>query len=572
MSIGSYAFAACHKLENVVLNDGLRNIGGWAFSNCVSLESISFPDSVECVWENVFMHSSYRSNPANWKNGALYVGNVLIEVDPNAVFFEVPSSVTCIAYGAFDNCYSLKELSIGLVNEGLLMNMSNLETLVVTEMPNTGVTKYFTRYGITQVPITLKNVVIENGVQMVDYGFDKIKNVNIFVDSLEKDTKWDENFAYWSNNNKVIYSDKWVTACFSNEKGELMYRERFFTHQVIRQPSLNDYAIDAMTYIFSGYDVNGDRERDFIPATSTNDIYATAVYQVYATCDLNGHVSGEWVIPKLSCTEDVLKYRSCEICSVILESETWKATGHALGEWITEKQPTCTENGFRYKICQNCQTRVESENIPAKGHNPSDWITENPISCTESGLVYKTCQNCQVRLEIKHVEATGHTPGEWHTVLKETCAYDGLRVKSCKNCGEQLLSEVITAKGHKEGEIVVKKAPSCTEEGVSHIRCAICSEIIVEVNSAALGHTSGEWERSEGGNVEYRKCTACGEILEEIVVVIPEDNENQGGSIEDDQDPPIDQEPSAGTPIIAIIGISVAAIVAIGFIIVKKKR
>lgn len=351
-----------------------------------------------------------------------------------------------------------------------------------------------------------------------------------------------------------------------------MYRERFFTHQVIRQPSLNDYAIDAMTYIFSGYDVNGDGERDFVPATSTNDIYATAVYQVYATCDLNGHVSGEWVIPKLSCTEDVLKYRSCEICSVILESETWKATGHALGEWITEKQPTCTENGFRYKICQNCQTRVESENIPAKGHNPSDWITENPISCTESGLVYKTCQNCQVRLEIKHVEATGHTPGEWHTVLKETCAYDGLRVKSCKNCGEQLLSEVITAKGHKEGEIVVKKAPSCTEEGVGHIRCAICSEIIVEVNSAALGHTSGEWERSEGGNVEYRKCTACGEILEEIVVFVPEDNENQGGSIGDEQDPPIDREPSNGAPVIAIIGISVAAIFAIGFIIVKKKR
>lgn len=53
--IEEYSFGANHKLERVILKDGVKTIGGGAFIGCDQLESIEIPNGLEKIDENAFM-------------------------------------------------------------------------------------------------------------------------------------------------------------------------------------------------------------------------------------------------------------------------------------------------------------------------------------------------------------------------------------------------------------------------------------------------------------------------------------------------------------------------------------
>ena len=351
--IGNYAFAACFRLKSIELPEGIKIVGAWAFSNCISLESVVMPDSIVEIGESCFRHSKFYHDRSNWTDGSLYVGSNLIEADTNAIVFKVPENVTCIAYGAFDECYRLREIEIGNAPEGILMNMTNLETLVIYKMPEGGVREYFTRYGIMNVPITLKDVVLSEGVRMVEDAFSYIQNVNIFVDQLEKDTMWDENFPGWNNHNRVSYSDKWMVAKFYDGNGELIHKEVFLTSQVVRQPWVSDRVDGNLTYVFVGYDLDGDGVADFIPATSTSDILATAVFQSYDTCELNGHTEGDWIIEiEANCVQTGVQKKYCTVCLEEIDSREYTEIKHRESDWMND-------GDYLYIECLDCHERFE---------------------------------------------------------------------------------------------------------------------------------------------------------------------------------------------------------------------
>ena len=86
----STSFWGCEKLNNVKLNEGLKEIGGSAFSICTKLKSIHIPSTVTAIGGWCFQQC-----------------DILEEVT-----FAADSQLTAIGGGTFYNCYSLKKITI----------------------------------------------------------------------------------------------------------------------------------------------------------------------------------------------------------------------------------------------------------------------------------------------------------------------------------------------------------------------------------------------------------------------------------------------------------------------------
>lgn len=80
--IGEYAFERT-DITSVQLPDGLKTIAEGAFRYCNKLERIDIPESVDCVYCNSFEASGIDFDSNNWKQGGLYVGRWLIDIDQN---------------------------------------------------------------------------------------------------------------------------------------------------------------------------------------------------------------------------------------------------------------------------------------------------------------------------------------------------------------------------------------------------------------------------------------------------------------------------------------------------------
>lgn len=127
-------------------------------------------------------------------------------------------------------------------------------------------------------------------------------------------------------------------------------------------------------------------------------------------------------------------------------------------------------------------------------HEWSEWITATEATCTVPGIQTRTCECGET--ETSPIAAKGHTPG-----AEATCT----EAQICTVCCTEL-----TSAGHKpDPNVTCMVSQTCT---VCHVELA-----------AAKGHIPGEWAvitpptKSEKG-FEAKKCTACGEKLEEKIL------------------------------------------------------
>ncbi len=130
--IKSNVFANCFDLTSVIIPDSVTHIGQCAFYNCSNLTSITIPDTVTTIGKGAFSYTKYDSD--NWENGALYIGNHLLEASKgttgelnikngtitiaDGAFFTsiftsviIPSSVKNIGYNAFESCGYLRTVN-----------------------------------------------------------------------------------------------------------------------------------------------------------------------------------------------------------------------------------------------------------------------------------------------------------------------------------------------------------------------------------------------------------------------------------------------------------------------------
>ena len=169
-NIGDYAFWGCKSLKSLVIPDGVTSIGDCAFYDCESLKSLVIPDSVTHIGNGAFKAcSSLKSlvipasvgniigNPFSGWNGELkclspyfiYDNKVLFDKDKskiiafrdkNTTSYVIPDSVSCIEFGAFWNCHSLKRLvlpdSVSSIGDWAFWNCRSLTDIVIPDSVN----------------------------------------------------------------------------------------------------------------------------------------------------------------------------------------------------------------------------------------------------------------------------------------------------------------------------------------------------------------------------------------------------------------------------------------------------
>ncbi len=574
-SIGYCAFGSCSSLKRITIPDGVTSIEGYVFWRCSSLTSITIPETVTSIGESAFSEcinltyitisenvtsiggdafgsTSYYNTPSNWTDGCLYLNNYVIAVDKTATYILGRDNI--FAFDSLNRAYGLQKMAFGGNHKYFLKNLTNLETLILTEIP----TKHLIfEYSL---PSTLKSIVLDKDVRMRSNAFKYTTGITIYVEANEKDVHWDENFPGWNYGNKVVYGDDWITADFYDQNGTLVSSEIFLTHQIIRQPYLELAEGLEESEVLVGWDINGDGVADTIPATSTVDIVA---YPVIETRASEYTVSFYDADGKTLISKVILPY-GAEIVAPVIEEKMGYTTsgwvgytegmtvsgnhvfvldrvhnggGHDYGEpvWVA---PTCTEGGYNKHICKICGEWYATDHVEPLGHDYA--VTEKPATCTEEGEITRTCRNCGDS-HTEWIQPKGHS---YHGTLQKeaTCTKQGEMLYTCENCGNRIIEKTpMAAHDYQKKtaskwwlQIMVEKIMNIffgyEGDDVFYYECTKCKRIqtaeesktgngVAGVQSAGCAHQLGEWVEyiaptCEGDGVDAKFCSLCEKAVE----------------------------------------------------------
>lgn len=555
-NIGVGAFQLCVKMSAIDLQkcDFLDNIQNHAFYQCENLLDIALPECLQKIGYKVFDNTALYNNVNNWKNGCLYVGKTLVAVGKGLKFVEVKDDTICIANDAFSDCNKLLRLTISKNHFNLLSGLTNLETLILTELP-----EYLLSYfgEISFIPITFKRVVFKENCYFYNQNFfSGISGITIYVEDEKQACQWDDDYPGWNNGNRVYYGGEWINAEFKNADGEIISSDYYTVNQVIRQPFVDSIENGTKKLVFVGWDLDGDGIADNMPATSTKNISATAVMAeadnvvTVRYYDFDGslyvkqnYVYGDTIVLPAALSKKGYVFDGWQgyaenmvVTSDLEFASLWthEGGGHTFDTVTIE--PTCTEKGYDRHTCSVCDYEYTDNFVDELGHNFGGWKVGTEPTCTEEGLEYRECSNCSIREEAP-IAAKGHNYTV-KVITEPTCAHTGKKTYTCTDCGT-VETEILAQTEHKYKKHYVSK--SWLEMLVERIlnvffgyegenaffyRCEVCGEIMTSSGMSAMSvsaqdtciHELGDWEVSvEPTHVEgiaIRKCSICGKAVE----------------------------------------------------------
>ena len=499
--IQDYAFRWCRSLENVHWGEGIVAIGAEAFYDCEKLKSINIPSTVKRIEKTAFDGTALYQNPDCWINGMLVIDGCLVAVREDLVYMTNMDQIRVIADDAYEGCYMLKSMLWYPEWGGWYWDVilpSNVQTIYIMSIrqatPN------------LQNIRTLKNVVICNTVSASDlrhcqqlFTYDKITGVTIYVEALEADLRWGDNFPGWNNGNVVVYGDKWNYAEFYDADGNLLSSEPKRNAEIIRRPVVQLPAnTESDRYELLGWDLDGDGIADSIPATTATDIRATAIIHKIHTHYYNA------VVTAPTCTAKGYTTHTCACGDTYTDSEV-AATGH--------------KDGNKDHICDNgCGvyqgTHTDGDDADHKcdygcgatlSQHSYSFVVTAP-TCTAKGYTTHTCV-CGHSYTDSEVAATGHKDSNKDHICDNGCGiYQGIHTDG--NDADHLCDYGCGATLSQHNYTSVITVPTCTEKGYTTYTC-ICGDTYVADELPAAGHQPG----AEATCTTSQYCTVCGITL-----------------------------------------------------------
>lgn len=267
---------------------------------------------------------------------------------------------------------------------------------------------------------------------------------------------------------------------------------------------------------------------------------------------------------------------------------------------------TCTEGSYTKYVCTTCGD-VKKENVKddATGHVNLIVNEDVAATCHTDGYKYQQCVCGKVLVdETIPMTATQTITG----AIKATCTTAGnTGVHTCDSCKVTYdYGTKIPALGHTK-TVVNKVDATCKKAGYTgDTACSVCDEIL-ELGkriSKLSTHTFGEWTTTKqatetAAGSKQRKCSVCGTTETAIIPAtgdltpsVPDSSEGNGGSNNDNTggdsntgdnnnsgntnnggvlSPPTGESANGLYIWIAVLAVSVCAVVVLSIVLAKKK-
>ncbi|MHB8129918.1 MAG: leucine-rich repeat protein, partial [Mobilitalea sp.] len=108
-TIQDQAFIDCSSLETIILPSTVTTIGSLAFKNCSKLSEFKLPNSITQIAADIFEGTAIAAN----QTGEFFIlDGILLEGKQATGDIQIPSTVYCIANGAFKNNSSIVKVTI----------------------------------------------------------------------------------------------------------------------------------------------------------------------------------------------------------------------------------------------------------------------------------------------------------------------------------------------------------------------------------------------------------------------------------------------------------------------------
>ena len=515
-NVGDRAFADCHYLTCVYLNDDITTIGDHAFYIDEYLAAINMPRNLELIDKYAFygcntltfVRAGNCSRLRRIEDHAFYSCTMLAEL-------RLPDGVTYIGPWAFawDRILGQENTTLGLP--------SQLQTI------GTGAFAFVNHHKKLNIPSQVTS--IGDYAFMCDYYMEELT----FSPGDKKLTIGKA--AFFGDNhmksvdlsNRVAQIDKCAFAgCEMLE--EAYFGDKIDTIQSRAFTSLDNAMKIAVEGILNGIlkpddtDQNADQAGDI--STAINQIAKVtklkrAIFKndpaksIYGAADSNRSFPDDCVV--------YYTQGSYTWAAELKDDGTWQGyqTGYWHGDHIAQFEdtvvaPTCTEQGYTHHVCtvKDCPyAPVDDTFVSATDHT---WVKTqtNPPTCTEQGTAFYKCSSCGATRTEK-IAALGHDLSRCNLVPDATCTQPGRAVGTCARCGVKI-NEVIPAKGHDYSyKSASSTEPTCTESGRYQGTCPRCGK---DYNDTipALGHDWGEWVVTQEPTAEttgyrYHLCARC---------------------------------------------------------------
>lgn len=117
----------------LVVGESVTEIGQNAFDGFTALETVTLPDGLTKIGNSAFTNTAYYADDANWENGALYIGQYLVDADNVSGAFTAREGTVLIADYALTSESAMTSFSapegLRFIGEGAFRNCSRMETL-----------------------------------------------------------------------------------------------------------------------------------------------------------------------------------------------------------------------------------------------------------------------------------------------------------------------------------------------------------------------------------------------------------------------------------------------------------